>query len=160
MVERLKLPFVFRWQLELSEQRRIADREQQDRTIESLREQMRELRTTDAQQYHAQLDIERERVKDWKSIATTNATQLHDLQEKYHALAIDPPNGIMKGPTNIDPFEGFPEKTKATLRAQTQGRPRDIVDTIVKRTRLIQTTHPQITDEQLSERVRRGDYSG
>lgn len=139
------LPFVFRWKYELSEQRRENDRIQSDKLIQQLSE----------------------RVADWKSIAIQARADLHDAtarhsgeltaaHQQYHELAMNPPTGILQGPSVVSPLDAFGEKTREAIEAMSAGKPQRSRDAMIAECRRIKGTTPNIDDGALARLVYQG----
>lgn len=113
----MRLPFVMRWQLDLSERRRVDAVDNAERQIANLRERLAESRETITELrrlYHGMVD-------GWIARDDKHIADLAAVQAQHHELAMHPPTGILTGTQVTSPLDIFGEKTRETLRVQMQG---------------------------------------
>jgi hypothetical protein len=146
----VKFPFVLRWQLELSEQRREQDRVSADILFKNLQSD-RDRHERAAEQARQDLRAAEERF----------AQQLDKLQDRYHEVVMNPPTGILKGPTLIDPLDDFGELSRAAIKNSIAGKSPMIRDAVIKKAQRLKIEGGvALTDEALAQRVMRGEYGG
>lgn len=142
----IRFPFVMRWQLDLSEQRRISERDAANKEADRFRERLNEAAAERynavaacGAAYEARIADLLDHLVESRATATENrrlyetmvdgclardAKHVEDLaalQAQHHELAMHPPTGILTGPQALSPLAAFGPKTQEAIKAMSAG---------------------------------------